>query len=286
MSPSIDALTRLVKDPIKTVKNAARAPLRKLDRLGDRLEIAGTMAKETFGAIADHAPRIIEGAAHPRALPSTLRKVQAELTDELAADLQRVAASAYAEKDADKLRDVYALLALGGKVKGLPLASKLLVNHLTAGKNVTLPWSAIEKGGLKDARKADDAKLRAEVQKRLASGAKLPLTFTVKQQHAIDPAKSDRDLYYGIGHFLLYSKADVTVTRGADGQPQVEVTRTFSVKDPYDWNPNGTAGGTAGGVSGFDNDWGQYLVDTGRAKEFLVRATTTEQLQLKLPAAR
>ena len=278
MAPSLRSLQPLFKlDPRKALEALKERPRQVLDRIGDRLEIAGSMAKETFRAMVDNAPRLIDGAAHPRALPAALRRIQANMTEELSADLQRVAASAYEEKDPDKLRDTYALLAIGGALKGLPLASKLLVNHLTAGKEINLPWSTIEKGGLDAAVRADDKALQASVNEKLAAGAQLPLRFSLHQQHAIDPSKKDRDLYYGIGHFLLHSKSEVTVTRGADGKLKVDVARELYVEDPYDWNPNGTAGGTQAGVSGFDNDWGQYLVDTGRAKEFMVRASKRDQ---------
>lgn len=277
MAPSLRVLRPLLKiDPKKALRALAKNPRKALDRVGDRLEIAGTLARETFKAIAEHAPRIVQGATHPRALPATLRKAQASMTEELAADLQRVAASAYEEKDPDKLRDTYALLAIGGVLRGMPLASKLLVNHLTAGQELTLPWATVEKAGLEKAVRADDKALLASVNEKLASGAPLPMRFSYQQSHAIDPSKKDRDLYYAIGHFLLHTKSDVTVTRDAAGKVRVDVKRELAVADPYDWNPNGTAGGAQGGVAAFENDWGQYLVDTGRAKEFLVRASKVE----------
>jgi hypothetical protein len=103
-----------------------------------------------------------------------------------------------------------------------------------------------------------------------------PMTFQVTTDWAGYYATKDEswDWYYGVGGYSYAYGAEVTVTQGADGQPQVEVNYQMHVFDRYNWDPGKVV--TILGQTVADASLGE-LHQAGLAHEYEIRGTSEVQ---------
>jgi len=189
----------------------------------------------------------------------------------------------YNNGDADCVYRVYKHLAWGAGFKGLPTASRMMYNHLGEGKDQIIGFYLIlQENSAIAARDKLREKILNEAQRRTTSlspcdDESLDFNYIPGSEPVRDI--ENQDLWYAMGQFWIDASANVRTTKKKDDSYEVFTSVDYSIEDEFNWHPElgWEAGGEAEGVSGFKDEWGQFLVDEGKAKEFTMRSNWSER---------